>query len=81
MCYWHVLWGYHDIQSNKNLFSNNNEYHSYCVLLTRYNNFQRTQIIKLHNYEKEKLQCNGTGSKSYHRQHELLEKRRKPNIY
>lgn len=64
MCYWHVLWGYHDIQSNKNLFSNNNEYHSYCVLLTRYNNFQRTQIIKLHNYEKEKLQCNGTGSKA-----------------
>ncbi len=27
--------------------------------------------------KKEKLQCNGTGSKSYHRQHELLEKETK----
>lgn len=64
MCYWHVLWGYHDIQSNKNLFSNNNEYHSYCVLLTRYNNFQRTQIIKLHNYEKKNYSVMGLVQKA-----------------
>ena len=31
--------------------------------------------------KKKKLQCNGTGSKSYHRQHELLEKETKAKIF